>query len=363
MNSDDEPGVHLVRTAENADEIAALAKVLGGSVGIGAVLGDLNRRGRRAAPWGRAVASAFTFDRGDRSSPRWFPQGVTTSADANHSERVEGRRVVAVAWYYKGSDGKNQGSRVTVFDLDTRRYRHVLLVRPVLRDGHVTMTPLKVHAGGIVWHGDYLHVAATAKGFVTCRLDDVLRIPERRSDRDQSRLGISPDAPDKVASFGYRYVLPVRFAYRSQTQEGREQLKYSFLSLDRQADPPAIMAGEYARGKRATRLARYHLDPVTDLLRSDDDDVSHPVHLDPGGVEGMQGVAVVGDDYYVTVSHGPWTPGSVFVGQPGALRQHRFATPIGPEDISYWPSTDRFWSVTEHPRRRWIYSMKRSRLR
>ena len=54
----------------------------------------------------------------------------------------------------------------------------MLLVVPVLRDGAVALEPLRVHAGGIVWCGPYLHVAATAKGFYTCRLDDLLRVPE-----------------------------------------------------------------------------------------------------------------------------------------------------------------------------------------
>ena len=39
--------------------------------------------------------------------------------------------------------------------------------------------PLRIHAGGIVWHGPYLHVAATTKGFFTCRLDDLFRVPGR----------------------------------------------------------------------------------------------------------------------------------------------------------------------------------------
>ena len=66
----------------------------------------------------------------------------------------------------------------------------------------------------------------------------------------------------------------------------------------------------------------------------------------------------------MTVSHGPWKPGSVYVGTPGdpghPWVEHRLATPMGPEDIAYWPSTDRFWSVSEHPHRRWVFSMKRS---
>jgi hypothetical protein len=35
------------------------------------------------------------------------------------------------------------------------------------------------------------------------------------------------------------------------------------------------------------------------------------------------------------------------------------ALPFGPEDITYWPSMDTFWSVTEHPYRRWVYALNR----
>ena len=34
----------------------------------------------------------------------------------------------------------------------------------------------------------------------------------------------------------------------------------------------------------------------------------------------------------------------------------------GPEDIVYWPETDLLWSVSEHPGRRWVFAMNRSRL-
>ena len=78
------------------------------------------------------------------------------------------------------------------------------------------------------------------------------------------------------------------------------------------------------------------------------------------GVRQTQGAAVAGGAYYLTTSHGPASPGSVHVGRPGHFRRHRWATPMGPEDIAYWPSQDLLWSVTEHPRRRWIFSMKRS---
>ncbi len=349
-------GVHLTRTEENVDEIDALATLLGGRAGIDPVLADLNRQARPARRWGRAVAKAFTWDREDRLSPRWFPQGISTSADADDSERVAGRHLLVVAWYFQDEHGHNQGSRITLVDLTTLRYRHVLLVVPRLRKGRLTLSPLRVHAGGVVWCGPYLHVAATTRGFMTCRLDDLMRIPDVGG-RGLPRLGIEGD---EVASYGYRYVLPVRFGYRAGTLEGHQKMKYSFLSLDRTEDPPTIVAGEYSRGRGADRIARYPLDPETSLLLSGDDGASRPIQLASGGVRSMQGAAYTRGRYHVTVSHGPLVPGSMYVGEPGRLRHFRFATPMGPEDIAYWPSTDLLWSLTEHPRRRWVFAMRRS---
>lgn len=328
------PGIHLVRTDENAAEIDALAAQAGGRVGIEGVLADLDRRARRTWAPGRAVRRTLTWDAGDRRDPMWWPQGISTSADASvPDDRVAGRRVIAVAWYSKA----DHGSRVSFLDVDTRRYRHVLLVVPVLRDGVPGLEPLTVHAGGIVWRGPYLHVAATARGFYSCRLDDLLR----------------------VRSLDHDYVLPVRFAYRAVTPPGAERVRYSFLSLDRESTPQSLVVGEYGRASQTRRLMSYPLDPTTWLLATDEQGRAVPtVHED--GVAGMQGAVVARGRWHVTVSHGTRTPGSVYVGQPGRLVRSRWATPIGPEDLTWWPSTDRLWSVTEHPGRRWIYSMRRS---
>ncbi|MBD8870325.1 hypothetical protein [Nocardioides donggukensis] len=335
--------VHLRRSDENSREIEALAVLLGGRVGLDGVLDDLNRRGRRAwGAFGRAVHRAVTWDAADRRDPHWWPQGISTSADATDEEDLEGRRVVLVSWYSKAGEG----SRISFLDLDTLRYRHVLLVVPELAaDGTVRLEPLKVHAGGIVWCGPYLHVAATARGFMTCRMDDLMRVPDDRA--------------GALETHGYRYLLPVRFTYRADADEGHERMRFSFLSIDRGADPPALVAGEYGRHRQTTRLARFPLDPRTLHLVAGDDGVSRPVLLDDGGVVQMQGAVVARGRYHVTASKGPWTPGSVYVGGPGAFRRFRWATPIGPEDVSYWPSRDQLWSVTEHPRRRWVFSMRR----
>ncbi len=318
--------MHLTCHDAYAEAGDALAERLGGRLGLSAVLADLDRRARRTLAPGRAVHRAWTWDRRDRWDRRWWPQGISPSASAD----VPGPdRVVAVSWYAK--DG---GSRVSFLDLTHRRYDHVQLVVPTLVDGVADHEPLKVHAGGIVWHGDHLHVAATARGFWTCRLSDVLRGPEG-------------------------WVLPVRYAYRAHTEEGQERLRYSFLSLDASASPPELVVGEYGNSRQTRRIARFPLDPESSLPHTDGEGRAQPTLLD-GGVVRAQGVVRARGAYYLTTSHGPWKPGSVYVGEPGAFRRRGFAVPMGTEDLAYSREDDLLWNVTEHPGRRWICALKRS---
>ena len=100
---------------------------------------------------------------------------------------------------------------------------------------------MSIHAGGIVWAGPYLHIAATSRGFVTARVDDIMRVPG--DDDHPDKFGLEGTT---LYSFGHRYVLPVRFTYQAYTDKGHDKLRYSFLSLDRRSDPPALIAGEYA---------------------------------------------------------------------------------------------------------------------
>ena len=342
-------GVHLSRTRENDAEIEALAALVGGRVGLRGVLSDLNRRGRQVHtrpfwPPGRAVHRAFTWDREDRRTTQWWPQGISSSADASDTEEFQGRRMLAVTWYAKDLGEGIHGSRVTFVDRETRCYRHVLLVVPrMAKDTAPEVLPLQIHAGGLVWCGDHLHVAATSRGFMTFRLEDLMWVPDGR-----------------LSTYGYRYVLPVRFAYQAAAEKGHQKLRYSFLSLDRSASPPHLVAGEYTSTERGSRrLVHYPLDPESLLLRADEDGRSRPLRLEEKGVAHSQGVAVVGGRYYLSVSRGRYRAGSVHVGRPGAFREVRMATPMGPEDLSWWPSTDELWSVTEHPGRRWVFSMRR----
>lgn len=360
-------GVHLERTEENAAQIDALASLLGGRVGLEDLVGNLKFKARESLLGrlaGRAVERAITWTPYDRADPVWWPQGITTSADASAAGRFAGRRLAITTWYAKPVDGVKRGSRITVLDLDTLRYRHVLLVDPHFdASGTLQLAGVGIHAGGIVWAGPWLHVAATGRGFLSFHLDDLMRVPE--DNLHQDRIGVlgqgesTDGAGPRVASFGHHYVLPVRFSHRAYTDEGHTPLRYSFLSLDRSSTPPGLVAGEYGRGKQTTRLARYDLDPETWLPSTDDSGISRPARSGEGVLQ-MQGDVIARGRHHISVSRGPYTPGSVFTGTPGNLTEHRWAQPMGPEDLAYWPQTDRIWSVSEHPRRRWVYSMRRS---
>ena len=353
-------GVHLQRTAESVDEIDALAQLLGGRAGIDGLLADLPHPMRRTIAPGLKVSRGLRWRLRDCWDRRWWPQGITTSADASDTEDIAGRKVLATSWYAKDVAGVGKGSRISFIDLGRRRYRHVLLVVPRRGpDGELVLDRLNVHAGGIVWCGPYLHIAATKKGLFTARVDDIMKVPDELRDPDRDRIGLRDG---KVATYGYRYVLPVRFAYRSAADDGFEQIRYSFLSLNRSGTHPELVAGEYGRAGATTRLLSYPLDPETMHLVPGEDGLARPVLLEQGGIGNMQGAAVVRGTWYITRSRGPTGLGSLYVGTPGHFRRYRWALPMGPEDISFWPSTNLLWSVSEHPGRRWVFAVRRSRV-
>ena len=47
---------------------------------------------------------------------------------------------------------------------------------------------------------------------------------------------------------------------------------------------------------------------------------------------------------------------------PAYVLAQALGLPPGPEDIAYWPDTDRLWSQSEHPGARWVFAVDRSRL-
>lgn len=336
-------GFRLTRSRENHDQIAALTdhvvRAGGRRIGIDGLAQALSRKARRRhllpRLLGRRVHRALTWDVQDRHDPDWYPQGISNSARTGVDADL-----LSVAWYSKG----DQGVRVSFLDLARRRYDHVLLVEPVLEDGEASLRPLQVHAGGLVWHNRFLHVAATRRGFLTCDLDDLMWVPDA--------------VP--LDTHGHRYVLPVRWSHRAQAQEDLEKLRYSFMSLDRSDGAPYLVVGEYGSPRQTRRLARIAVDDETGAVGTDG--VARPVLLAEDNPPRMQGAAVVDGTWYVSASQGHWKPGTIHVGRPGDFRGIPCALPMGPEDLVHDPQRDVLWSATEHPGRRWIVAMRRADL-
>lgn len=317
-------------------------------VGLRAVIADTNRVGRRVEVPGEAVAEGFAWDDRDGSTDRWWPQGITTSADAyGHDESAGtfgGRDVLLTSWYAHGRWGRRLlGSRITVAtDIDTASpaYRHVLLVEPV-RVGPVHLfRPVRVHAGGIVWYGDHLFVAGSGAGIRVFRLDDITRVRNRARSR------------------GYRYVLPQASAYAAEQDPDHAPLTYSFLSLDRGVEVDSLVAGEYGtKDASHHRLVRYPLDRGTQLLRGDEHGRSAALELHESQPARMQGATLVGETWVVTASAGEGKAGDLWVGRPGHLHRHRGVLPTGPEDVAHWPQRHQVWSLSEWPGRRWVFGV------
>ncbi len=334
----DAADVHLVRSADRAQLVEAFTSAVGKRVGLEGVLAKLNRTGSAARVGGSAVDWGFRWNDEDVRDQQWFPQGITVVDQV----AIPGRGVLCTSWYSR----EGGGSRITVVDLasGTPHYRHVLLVEPSMRDdGRIDVRPVRVHAGGLAWHAPYLYVAATARGLVVLRLEDVVRVDSAE------------------AMWGYRYVLPVRFTYDGAAGDGVEPLRYSFVSAGFGDDGPMLFAGEYGRGERTTRLVSYDVAGATGLLREAAPGTARPASVHHGGVEGMQGVAVVGDAFYVSTSAGRWGRGDLHVGRPGSFRPFARVLPTGVEDLTYDAGGDRLWSLTEYPGRRFVFAVDRSR--
>lgn len=314
-------------------------------VGLRGVLDDLDRAAVVCPVPAEAAGTGVRWDDRDQQTRRWWPQGITTSADAYGPDpsggTFDGEPVVLTSWYAHGAAGRRLGARLSVLagiDGAAPTYRHVLLVDPRRRAGAHRLHPVNVHAGGLVWYGRHLFVAGSSGGIRVFRLDDVIRVRSRWRTK------------------GYRYVLPQLTRYLPHSDVGTRPMTYSFLSLDRRGDVDHLVAGEYGRkGAASHRLVRYALDRDTELLTVGDHGRVDPLEHFERQVVRMQGAAMVGSRWVLTSSNGEGKPGDLWVGTPGEFRRHRGVLPTGPEDITYWPQRRQLWTLTEWPGRRWIY--------
>jgi hypothetical protein len=315
------------------------------------------------------------------ASVEWMPQGITTVADAQADDRWGERQAILVSWYDKDL-GPEKGVRVTFLDPATGKYRHVLLVYPYM-SGHdptyeILQTPQDgdrpgIHAGGIAWYGNYLYVADTARGvrvFDMRYIFDLGQADNANTD-DGDRIGLHGG---DYHSYGYRYVMPQVFLFGNEagSNDGDYDCepdgppKYSYVSVDRSTSPDRLITGEYCTNTAGTdnkdgRVATWPL-TSSGLPQKASDGLWHANTAQRLPEPNIQGVTAFEGTWYLSRSRGSNENGYLIEastsGEPAgvlSVTQTRWGG-VGVEDLSYWPSQDTIWTVTEHPGKRAIYA-------
>lgn len=307
------------------------------------VLADLNRVGfatTRIPGSPPGVAYGFRWASVDENSAVWIPQGISGSADATANGLYGGKRVVLVSSYHKpAAEGDpRKGSRISVMDAtgDTRNYRVVMLVAPSGTPEAPSLAPVNVHAGGIVWIGNYLYVVDTTKGF---RVFDLTRILKVSADRDAFECDGT-----RCYAGTYGYAIPQVASY---TTRSKCAPLHSFVALDRSTDPPALVSGEYCSGTAcsgplAGRIFRWPVNAKTGLLRSG---VSYPESAYLMGHRQVQGGVTYKGTFYLSSSKPAGVGGELYrVSATGSSTSRWVDTP---EDIMIDPTTGLIHGLAE----------------
>ncbi|URN06400.1 hypothetical protein LUW74_25805 [Actinomadura madurae] len=349
----------LRRGADRSAPLRALAGRLR-RTGVGALLGasGSSRLGRgcgkaAAVPSG---AQVYCFDRADTATRAWIPQGVTSVSDAVAGERwAGGDRPLVVSWHENGK------VRITFVDPARRRYRHVLLVEPVMKGRHVTYRDIKVHAGGIAWYGDRLYVADTWRGLREFDMRQIYDLARSKagSTGHAGRVGLHRG---KYYAHGYRFVMP-------QTGDRR------FVRGARPRVQGVGAAAHVVGGRRPDPVAAR---PHRGRVLPPGPGAGTRRHLADGGAGGERdrprhlGATLPGDRIQGGVrTRGHWwftqgrgtKRGRLLTTRPGRNGWGRVkyrTISHGPEDLSCFRGRHRIWTIAERPNKRALWSFHAS---
>ncbi|MFC5749606.1 hypothetical protein [Actinomadura rugatobispora] len=340
-----------------------------------------------------AIQRSLCFTDDDNETTQWYPQGVTTVADMQaDQEWGDGHQPVLVSWYdaNDNADGMVKGVRVSFMNRTTGSYRHVLLVYPKQSAGITSYDAVRVsqdstadgyttslHAGGIVWYGNYLFVADTARGF---RVFDMRRVFDLGASENGTTSGdhLIGYQQGTYYGYGYRYVMPQIGSWTHTAATGTKcsdnvgaedgSPNFSYTSLDR-SGTDHLIAGEYCAGDEDTngRVATW---PMAGAFSGGElvMDPDYRWNADAAytlPVSNVQGATRFNNRWYLSQSDGAtragWLHTAVPNVQPPAVTgplqtTGKKALPIGPEDLSHWPGGSEtsptlgaVWSVSEHP--------------
>lgn len=395
------PNLDDFELVDTGDDLPSRVDQLAGELpkqGVADILAEANRRGPTGAdctsaaldPMTEEPLRKFCFNEGDNETSAWYTQGITTAADARDDEQVDGKEPMLVSWY-DNADDPPKGARVSFLDPETGRYQHVLLAHPRINSNDnasydAVTTPQEseeggdgrsIHAGGLVWSGNYLYVPDTDRGVRVFDMRNIfdLGAAENGDTSDQNQVGRQDGT---YYGFGYRYVMPqvaewsnqegvVDHPPEHQCRESGPQ-KFSYLATERGSAGNSLITGEYCADQNDEnlngRVARWDLDD-TGAPSPDNDGTWRAAEAFRLPKPQVQGAVAAGDDWYLSsTGNGESGPGYLQAAEPadtptGALVASGTNRQVaaGVEDLSYWADRAELWTVTEYPGKRIMYSL------
>jgi hypothetical protein len=138
----------------------------------------------------------------DVNTEKWYPQGLSTSADALEGGKYGENRVHLVSWHSDNYKTKKLGARISFINMNTKKgraYRNVLLVVPKNTTGKPDFAAITdFHAGGILWYGSLLFAASTYQGLRVFDMNIIYRVEKGKG---MGRVGRK-----KYQASGYEWV-------------------------------------------------------------------------------------------------------------------------------------------------------------
>lgn len=338
----------------------------------------------------------------------WAHQGLTGTADAYDSETLDGRKFLVISshvnvdtgWSYGLSDDEiklsEDRSRLTIIDVTKSsseyHYTHVLLV-DVDDGGQPTL--LKSHVGGLVWRGNVLYIASGTNMF-EFNLDYLFDLHELRGPEAEAAVptaisgiaagvtrggaGVTPSPrtwgtivkrrTGTYWAFGYRYALVVQRKFTWRTPAGFTN-HFATVGIAREGSKRWLLTAPWI--KKSADLDECLLGWW--LLNDDGYLADRTGTVSAGRVAKAETLNIQGicaDEGFVwfctsrgdndhtlatfkIVDEGAWF-GSIF--------DWTFDWAKYGEGLTYAPSSDHLWNVTEYPTgSRIIFCIDRSKTR
>ncbi|MBY8872359.1 hypothetical protein K7640_10960 [Micromonospora sp. PLK6-60] len=294
----------------------------------------------------------------DPSTTVWYPQGITTTADAYDNRTYDGVQAVATTWYSSDAGHVRVSLAPAAGYSSGAKYRHLLLVNP--GSGGTFSAVSDCHAGGAMWYGTMLYVACT--DHIKLFSWDHLWSADTTS-YCADRVGrYSDNGTTRFCASGYAYLM----AQVGQITPTSGNVRFSSLALDRAASPDKLVVSQYSTSNGG-KIWRYDLDYTTRLPKVTAPSTTtqaYDVWSMPWAR--VQGAVTRGDNFWFHSSGGSDFYGKLrywnaTAGNP--VKTYNGAH--GAEAISYWGwgdgaggQPDMLYTLSEHPGYRAVIAIR-----